>query len=100
MDPFLEASRIALLLACAKKVLRIDRALRSEGWGAARELRLPMGSTHDETLGVVGLGRIGREAARSAHCSLLAHVLRCLIGEQLLPGLRETLVMVAVSSLR
>lgn len=59
---------IALLLACAKKVVRIDRALRNNGWDAARELRPPMGSIHDETLGLVGLGRIGLGTARLAHC--------------------------------
>jgi len=59
---------IALLLACAEKVLRIDRTLRHKGWDAARQLRSPMGSIHDETLGLLGLGAIGRETARLAQC--------------------------------
>jgi D-3-phosphoglycerate dehydrogenase len=59
---------IALLLGCAKKILRIDRALRNEGWDAARQLRSPMGAIHDETLGLLGLGAIGQETARLARC--------------------------------
>jgi D-3-phosphoglycerate dehydrogenase len=57
---------IALMLACAKKILRIDHALRGEGWQAARALRSPMGCIHDETLGLVAFGNIAREVARLA----------------------------------
>jgi len=57
---------IALMLACAKKILRIDRALRSEGWPTARALRSPMGCIHDETLGLIAFGNIAREVARLA----------------------------------
>jgi D-3-phosphoglycerate dehydrogenase len=59
---------IALMLACAKKVMRFDRALRREGWAAARALRSPMGCIHGETLGLVALGNIAREVARLAQC--------------------------------
>jgi D-3-phosphoglycerate dehydrogenase len=56
---------IVLLLACAKKVLRLDRALRAEGWEAARALRSPMGPIHGETLGLVAFGHIA--PARAVH---------------------------------
>ena len=59
---------IALLLACAKKVLRLDRALRTEGWEAARALRAPMGPIHGETLGLVAFGHIAQAVARRAQC--------------------------------
>ncbi len=57
---------IALMLVCAKKILPIDHALRSEGWQAASALRSPMGCIHGETLGLIGFGNIAREVARLA----------------------------------
>jgi D-3-phosphoglycerate dehydrogenase len=59
---------IALMLACAKKILRFDRALRGDGWQAARALRSPMGCIHGQTLGLIALGNIAREVARLARC--------------------------------
>jgi D-3-phosphoglycerate dehydrogenase len=58
---------IGLMLACAKKFVRFDRVLRSEGWAAARDLRSPMGCIHGETLGLVAFGAIARQVARLAH---------------------------------
>jgi D-3-phosphoglycerate dehydrogenase len=58
---------IALTMACAKKIARFDRALRSVGWAAARAFRSPMGPIHDETLGLIAFGNIARTAARIAH---------------------------------
>jgi len=60
---------IALMLVCAKKILRMDRALRGEGWQAARALRSLMGCIHSETLGLVAFGRIAQEVARLARCA-------------------------------
>lgn len=59
---------IVLMLACAKKVLRIDTALRCEGWSVARALRQSMGCIHGETLGLIAFGNIAQEVARLAHC--------------------------------
>jgi D-3-phosphoglycerate dehydrogenase len=59
---------IVLMLACAKKIMRFDRALRREGWVAARALRMPMGCIHGETLGLIAFGNIAREVARLAQC--------------------------------
>lgn len=54
---------ITLMLAVAHEVVRADRDLReSEGWGE-RPLNRPL---YDGTFGIIGLGRIGRSAARKA----------------------------------
>jgi D-3-phosphoglycerate dehydrogenase len=58
---------IVLMMACAKKIARFDRALRSVGWAAARTFRSPMGPIHDETLGLIAFGNIARTTARIAH---------------------------------
>lgn len=60
------AHTLALLLACARKLVRYDRAIRREGGRAARSLRSPMGAIHDETLGLIAFGNIARALARSA----------------------------------
>jgi D-3-phosphoglycerate dehydrogenase len=54
---------ITLMLAAAHEVVRADRDLRAaDGWGE-RPVNRPL---YDGTFGVVGLGRIGRSAARKA----------------------------------
>lgn len=54
---------ITLMLSAAHGVVRADRDLReSDGWGE----RPPNRPLYDGTFGVVGLGRIGRSAARKA----------------------------------
>ena len=57
---------LALMLACARKLLRYDRAIRREGWRAAKSLSSPMGAIHDETLGLIAFGNIARALARGA----------------------------------
>ena len=57
---------IVLMMACAKKVGLLDRTLRAKGWGAARDLRSPMGPIHGETLGLIAFGKIAQAAARIA----------------------------------
>jgi D-3-phosphoglycerate dehydrogenase len=57
---------LALLLVCARKTLQLDHALRTAGWKAAKAMQSPMGSVHGETLGIIGLGRIGQALARRA----------------------------------
>ncbi len=61
---------VALLLACARKITRLDRAVRQGKWVGfeKRELRNkilpPVFRISGSTMGVVGLGRIGKATAR------------------------------------
>ena len=55
---------IVLMMACAKKVGALDRTLRGQGWGAARDLRSPMGAIHDETLGLIAFGNIAHGSSQ------------------------------------
>ena len=50
---------IALMFAAARDVARMDRAVRSGVWTPREGIQL-----HGKTLGVIGLGGIGREVAR------------------------------------
>jgi D-3-phosphoglycerate dehydrogenase len=52
---------IALVLAAARSVARMDREVRAGGWRQIEGVQL-----FGKTLGVVGLGGIGREVARMA----------------------------------
>ena len=65
---------VLLLLACAKKLLPLDRAVRDGRWRPGP--LAPMASIHGETLGLVGFGNIAREVAtrgRALGCSVIAH---------------------------
>lgn len=59
---------MALLLACAKKLVILNNALKNDGWGGAMRVLRPMVSIHGQTLGVIGCGNIGRMMARKAQC--------------------------------
>jgi D-3-phosphoglycerate dehydrogenase len=59
---------ILLLIACAKKLVRMNHLLKTAGWGASRQIMQPMGSIWGQTLGIVGCGNIGRMTARKAKC--------------------------------
>jgi D-3-phosphoglycerate dehydrogenase len=59
---------IVLLMACAKKLVRMNHLLKTAGWGASRRIMQPMGSIWGQTLGIVGCGNIGRMTARKAQC--------------------------------
>lgn len=59
---------IALLLACAKKLVILSNAVKNDGWRAATRMLRPMVSIHGQTLGVIGCGNIGRMTARKAQC--------------------------------
>lgn len=59
---------IALLLACAKKLVILSNAVKNDGWGAAVRVLRPMVSIHGQTLGLIGCGNIGRMTARKAQC--------------------------------
>jgi D-3-phosphoglycerate dehydrogenase len=60
-----------LLLALAKQVVASDRVLRTEGWRAARLRGIEV---RGKTLGIVGLGRIGRRVAQICRQGLGMHV--------------------------
>ena len=59
---------IVLLMACAKKLVRMNHLLKTAGWRASRQIMEPMGSIWGQTLGIVGCGNIGRMTARKARC--------------------------------
>ncbi len=59
---------IVLIMACAKKLVQLDHAVKTAGWKASREFLDPMGSIWGQTLGIVGCGNIGRMTARKAKC--------------------------------
>ena len=56
---------MALLLACARKIPRLDRAIRQGKWASSSKaeimkLQLPTFKLKGQTLGIIGLGSIGR----------------------------------------
>ena len=55
---------MGLLLATMRKIVVLDRALRDGTWD--RAMLAPMEPTYGKTLGIIGLGRIGRQVARRA----------------------------------
>ena len=55
---------IALMLACCRDIARMDREVRSRTWSTREGVQL-----FGKTLGVIGLGGIGREVLRIARCS-------------------------------
>jgi D-3-phosphoglycerate dehydrogenase len=63
---------MALILACARKLVRLDRAVRDGKWESyeKREIRFnilpPMFPVKGQTLGIIGLGRIGRKLVPKA----------------------------------
>ncbi|MEE8419991.1 MAG: C-terminal binding protein [Dehalococcoidales bacterium] len=59
---------IALLLACAKKFIFMDRGVKAGRWEECKAAQAPMGSIWGQTLGVIGCGNIGRRVARKARC--------------------------------
>ena len=58
---------MALLLAVARRVAEGDRLVRSGGWKGPWSATFMLGSdVHGKTLGIIGMGRIGRAVARRA----------------------------------
>jgi D-3-phosphoglycerate dehydrogenase len=57
---------LVLMLDCAKKVSRIDRLIRTQGWTQAKAILSPMGPIHGQTLGLLAFGNIARSLARKA----------------------------------
>jgi glyoxylate reductase len=57
---------MALLLAVARRIVEGDRLLRSGVFPGSQSMRLVGGTVHGKTLGIVGLGAVGRAVARRA----------------------------------
>jgi len=62
---------LALLLTCARRVVRLDRAVRKGLWGMSAkrempEIWSPMFRIKGQTLGIIGFGRVGRLVAAKA----------------------------------
>jgi D-3-phosphoglycerate dehydrogenase len=65
----------AMLLALARRLLEIDRCFRTRGWFWPED-EVCATSLEGQTLGIIGLGRIGRKMARRAsgfEMKILAH---------------------------
>ena len=67
-------SAFTLMLALAKKLVPMDREMRSSGWIWPTSKWLG-GDIANKTVGLVGLGRIGRSMARMAGAGFRARVL-------------------------
>ncbi len=59
---------IALLLACAKKLVFLNNCTKQGRWAECKRAQAPMVSIHGQTLGLVGCGGIGRMTGRKAQC--------------------------------
>ncbi|MBA7704997.1 Glyoxylate/hydroxypyruvate reductase B [subsurface metagenome] len=59
---------IALLLACAKKLVFLNDLTKQGRWMEGKQAQTPMGSIYGQTLGLAGCGGIGRVTARKAQC--------------------------------
>ncbi len=67
---------LVLMLDCAKKITRVDRIIRNQGWAQAKTIQSPMGPIHDQTLGLIAFGNIARSLARKAQAlrmDVIAH---------------------------
>jgi D-3-phosphoglycerate dehydrogenase len=70
-------STIGFLFSLNRRIFILDRYVRSGGWGSTRPLPYwPPSRLSGQTLGIIGLGNIGRVVARKAGClglKLLGH---------------------------
>src|SRR5687768_6930547 len=55
-----------LILACAKKVVNLDRAVRENRWGEGRNYLKPMPRVVGDTIGLIPFGNIPRLVAKKA----------------------------------
>ncbi len=58
---------LTLMLATARRVGEGERELRSGRWSGWRPTHMLATQVHGKTLGLIGIGRIGRAVARRAH---------------------------------
>jgi D-3-phosphoglycerate dehydrogenase len=62
-------STIGFLFSLNRRIFILDRYVRSGGWGSTRPIPYwPPSRLSGQTLGIVGLGNIGRVVARKAGC--------------------------------
>ncbi|MFC1896971.1 C-terminal binding protein [Chloroflexota bacterium] len=59
---------IALLLACAKKLVFMNNGMKQGHWAECKRAQAPMVSIYGQTLGLIGCGNLGRTTARKAQC--------------------------------
>jgi len=59
---------IALLLAMATKIVSLNNDTKQGRWPEAQLTRAAAGSPYEQTLGLVGCGKIGRTTARKGQC--------------------------------
>jgi D-3-phosphoglycerate dehydrogenase len=67
---------LMLLLACAKRLVRLDGAVRAGAWGRRREILQGADAIAGQTLGLVAFGKIPRALvpkARALHMEILSH---------------------------
>ena len=62
---------MALILACARKLVRLDRAVRAGKWAPETRMELrqilpPMFQIRGQTLGIIGFGNVGRHIVPKA----------------------------------
>ncbi len=57
---------VALLLACAKKLVLMNNLTKQGRWTDAKQAQAPMNPIYGQTLGLVGCGEIGRMTGRKA----------------------------------
>ena len=57
---------LSLLLACAKKLTRLNDLVKQGRWADTRQIMPPTQPVHGQTLGIIGCGNIGRMVARKA----------------------------------
>ncbi len=80
---------LGLLFAVARRIVEADRQVRSGGWTRAWDPTALLGrDLHGATLGVIGLGAIGRAVAVRA-CALGMRVLACSRTPRDLPGVEQ-----------
>lgn len=66
---------VGQIIALTHRLRQIDATLRASGWAAARALAEDAHEVAGRTIGIVGLGAIGREVARMGHHGLNARIL-------------------------
>lgn len=66
----------SLILSSARRVAELDRFVRAGKWGTVEEEALFGVDVHHQTLGIIGMGRIGEQAARRANS---ASIWKCFI---------------------
>ena len=59
---------IALTLACARKLINLNQETHNGQWVESQLILTKVPALYDQTIGIVGCGKIGRLVATKAHC--------------------------------